>query len=211
MYGIRALTIDDARKLPQPRPDDKCVGRPETRTDSDDVRELVGRASSGEKAAFAELWVRFEKVLFHTAFRLTRNETDAMDVVQNALVRSYKGISTYDGKRPFRAWLTAITVNEARRLLKQRRRIRTVPLSQIGEATAPGRHRSLEALTRVEVNDALDHLPREERMAFVLRYVEGYASGEVADVMSVSERTVRRLCLSAKRKLRRLLGGDENV
>ena len=176
----------------------------------EEVAELVGRALSGERAAFAELCVRFERPIFLLAYRLVGNEADAMDVVQNTLLRGYKGLSTYDGDRPFRTWLLAIAVNEARRLLRQRSSRPTVSLAETGETPFADNPRSgLGALTRAELTDALDQVPSDERTAFVLRYVESHTPGEVAELMGVSARTVRRLCRGARTRLRRLLGGGD--
>lgn len=191
-------------------PDGESARRPDQHHGPDEVAELVGRAASGQKDAFAELCVRFERSLFLLAYRLVGNEADAMDVVQNTLLRGYKGLSTYDGERPFRAWLLAIAVNEARRLLRRRSSRRTVSLDEAANpTTAHTATRGLTTLTRAELTDALDHVPADERTAFVLRYVESHTPGEVAELMGVSARTVRRLCQAARTRLRRLLGGEE--
>jgi RNA polymerase sigma-70 factor (ECF subfamily) len=176
----------------------------------EEVAELVGSALSGERAAFAELCVRFERPIFLLAYRLVGNEADAMDVVQNTLLRTYKGLSTYDGDRPFHTWLLAIAVNEARRLLRRRCSRKAVSLTETGdEPPVDTRKNGLEGVTRAELTDALDRVPSDERTAFVLRYVESHTPGEVAELMGVSERTVRRLCQKARARLRRLLGDDD--
>jgi len=191
-------------------PDGESARRSDQQHRPDEVAELVGRAASGQRDAFAELCVRFERSLFLSAYRLVGNEADAMDVVQNTLLRSYKGLSTYDEERPFRAWLLAIAVNEARRLLRRRSSRRTVSLDEAANpTTAHTATRGLTTLTRAELTDALGQVPADERTAFVLRYVESHTPGEVAELMGVSARTVRRLCQAARTRLRRLLGGEE--
>ncbi len=174
-----------------------------------DVSELARRAVAGDRAAFARLCTHFEKAVFLTAYRLVGSEADAMEVVQNTLLRGYRSLHTYDAGRPFRTWLLAIAVNEARRLLRQRQRTSLVSLDPGVEPAVTTSGQGVDHVARAELKDALGRLPVDERTTFVLRYVEGRGPGEVAELMNVSERTVRRLCQGAKKRLRRLLGeGD---
>jgi len=209
MGSAGVATRDDGQVPMAAAPDGEPAKRPDEHHKPDDVTELVGRAASGQRDAFAELCVRFERSVFLLAYRLVGNEADAMDVVQNTLLRGYKGLSTYDGERPFRAWLLAIAVNEARRLLRRRSSRRTIGLDEAADpTTAHTATGGLTTLTRAELTDALGHVPADQRTAFVLRYVESHTPGEVAELMDVSERTVRRLCQAARARLRTLLGGE---
>ena len=171
-----------------------------------DIPELVRQALAGEQAAFGELCACFEKAVYLTAYRLVGNEADAMEVVQNTLLRSYRSLHTYDATRAFRTWLLAIAVNEARRLLRQRQRTSLISLDPGVEPAVTTSGQEVDQVARAELKDALGRLPVDERTAFVLRYVESRGPGEVAELMNVSERTVRRLCQAARGQLRKLLG-----
>ena len=185
------------------------LGRPVGRASSPaDVVRWVRETLQGDTASFGQLSARFEKLIFRTSYHLVGNEADALDVVQNTLIRSYKGLRRYDPRRPFRTWILAIAVNEARRLLRRRRGRRTVSLPPgEGLSTPPSGAGGGPAAS--EINEALDSIPEKERTAFVLRYVENHTPKETAELMRTSERTVRRLCGSARTRLRKLLGGDE--
>lgn len=185
-------------------------GKPENRRTSEttagDVPELARRAVAGDQSAFATLCIHFEKAVFLTAYRLVGKEADAMEVVQNTLLRGYRGLRSYDPRRPFRTWLLAIAVNEARRLLGRRSKDLNLSVeSGVEPATELAAHNS-DQVARAELKDALDALATDERAVFVLRYVESRSPGEVAQLMGVSERTVRRLCQDARNRLRKLLG-----
>ena len=188
-------------------------GKPENRRTSEttagDVPELARRAVAGEQSAFATLCARFEKAVFLTAYRLMGNEADAMEVVQNTFLRGYRGLRTYDPSRSFRTWLLAIAVNEARRLLSRRTKDPNLSVGSGPELAGEPAARNSDHVARAELKDALDALATDERAAFVLRYVESRSPGEVAQLMGVSERTVRRLCQGAKQRLRSLLGEGE--
>ena len=175
---------------------------------AEDVAGLVRAALSHDREAFGALCVRFERAVFLTVYRLVGNEADALDVLQNTLMRSYRGLNTYDVGRPFRNWLLTIAVNEARSLLRRRRRRRFISLHQVAEPAQPGsagpRGRA-EQVAAAELRDAMGSLPVDERTAFVLRYVESRSPAEVANLMDVSARTVRRLCRGARDRLRKLL------
>ena len=172
----------------------------------EDIAELVHRAAAGDEAAFAEICSRFDKAVFLTAYRLVGNEADAMEVVQNTLLRGYRGLRTYDPSRSFRTWLLAIAVNEARRLLGRRTKDPNLSVESGVELATELAAQNSDQVARAELKDALDALATDERAAFVLRYVESRSPGEVAQLMGVSERTVRRLCQGARTRLRKLLG-----
>lgn len=174
----------------------------------EDTAQLVRAALSHDREAFGELCSRFEKSVFLTVHRLLGNEADAMDAVQNTLMRSYRSLRTYDVSRPFRNWLLAIAVNEARSLLRKRQRRRLVSLDQAPESIQPvstGSGRGVDQVAEAELREVMEKLPFDERAAFVFRYVEGRRLGEVAELMNVSERTVQRLCKGARDRLRRFL------
>src|SRR5229473_6231813 len=88
-----------------------------TATDED----LVVAAKSGDHPAFAELWTRHSKTAFNMAYRITRNQDDAEDVVQDAWMKAYVHLNTFDGRSKFSTWLTRIAINSALGILRRKR------------------------------------------------------------------------------------------
>jgi RNA polymerase sigma-70 factor (ECF subfamily) len=134
-----------------------------------------------------------------------------MDVVQNTLMRGYRKLGSFDQSRSFRIWLLAIAVNEARSLLRRRRRRPHISLGSVpdgGDSVAATARQSTDQVSAAELKEAMESLSSDERTAFVLRYVESRSAAEVAELMGVSERTVRRLCQEARERLRKLLGEE---
>jgi RNA polymerase sigma-70 factor (ECF subfamily) len=88
-------------------------------TATDDV--LITAARSGDHSAFVELWTRHSKTAFNMAYRITGNRDDAEDVVQDAWMKAYAHLNTFDGRSKFSTWLTRIAINSALMILRRKR------------------------------------------------------------------------------------------
>ena len=86
---------------------------------TDDV--LITAAKSGDHPAFVELWRRHSKTAFNMAYRITGNRDDAEDVVQDAWMKAYTHLKTFDGRAKFSTWLTRIAINSALMILRRKR------------------------------------------------------------------------------------------
>lgn len=81
---------------------------------------LVAAAKSGDATAFAELWERHSSTAFSKVYRITRNRADAEDVIQDAWMKAYVHLKTFDGRATFSTWLTRIAINSALMTLRRR-------------------------------------------------------------------------------------------
>jgi len=102
-----------------------------------DDESLVEAAKIGHKAAFDELSRRHAKRIFHVAHRITRNREDAEDVVQEAFVRAFIHLKSFDGRSQFSTWLTRIAINSALMSLRKNWRSREVPMEERIEPSEP--------------------------------------------------------------------------
>jgi RNA polymerase sigma-70 factor (ECF subfamily) len=82
---------------------------------------LVVAAKSGNHSAFVELWKRYSNIAFKMAYRITGNRDDAEDVIQDAWMKAYVHLETFDGRAKFSTWLTRIAINSALMALRRRR------------------------------------------------------------------------------------------
>jgi RNA polymerase sigma-70 factor, ECF subfamily len=82
---------------------------------------LVAAAKSGDHAAFLELWARHSNRAFKTAYRITGNQNDAEDAFQDAWMRAYMHLNTFDGRAKFSTWLTRIAINSSLKVLRTKR------------------------------------------------------------------------------------------
>jgi RNA polymerase sigma-70 factor (ECF subfamily) len=83
--------------------------------------DLIMAAKSGDRSAFGELWTRHSRSTFKMAYRITGNQNDAEDVVQDAWLRGYVHLNTFDGRSKFSTWLTRIAINSALGHLRRKR------------------------------------------------------------------------------------------
>jgi RNA polymerase sigma-70 factor, ECF subfamily len=81
---------------------------------------LVAVAKLGDRSAFAELWKRHSRTAFTKVYQITKNQADTEDVIQDAWIKAFIHLNTFDGRAKFSTWLTRIAINSA--LMAQRRR-----------------------------------------------------------------------------------------
>ena len=175
----------------------------------------VAKARAGDADAFRVLVERHSRPLFRLAYRMTGNEEDAEDVVQDSLLRAYRQLKNFDERATFRTWLYRITVNCSIDLVRSRkRRLESAggadpalddPIQSL-PATSPTPDRlamSTEARGRIET--AMQKLSASERTAFVLRHFEGMCIDEVSRVLGCEPGAAKHSVFRAVRKLRRAL------
>jgi RNA polymerase sigma-70 factor (ECF subfamily) len=175
-----------------------------------DEAELIGSAKSGDRQAFDELVRRTFVDTFTLARRLTGNEEDARDVVQDAYLRAWKGIGKFRGDAAFSTWLYRITANAAASSVQRGRRHRAEPFADDFEPVDTGAEQmisqgaeSAETLDRIA--DALDELPAKLRSVVVLKDVYGLSHEAIAEELGISVSAAKVRLHRARRKLRDVL------
>lgn len=175
----------------------------------------VERAQGGDNEAFRLLVERHSRAIFRLAFRMTGNEHDAEDVVQETFLRAYRQLSRYEARSSFSTWLFRIASNYALDLMRVRRRheerrqhgsyedrdvLQTIAESRPG----PDREFYGDQVSR-SVNAALDQLSAQERTAFVLRHFEGLSIGEIGQALGIGSSATKHSIFRAVQKLRKAL------
>jgi RNA polymerase sigma-70 factor (ECF subfamily) len=166
---------------------------------------VIARVLAGEPPLFELLMRRYNRRLFRVARSIVREDTEAEDVVQDAWVRAYGHLGTFEGRARFSTWLTRICMHEA--MARARRSRRLAPLEGDGaeEATmhaeTPERHASDGELRRV-VEEAIDDLPDTFREVFVMRAVEEMSVAETAECLGIPEETVKTRAFRARALLK---------
>jgi RNA polymerase sigma-70 factor (ECF subfamily) len=157
--------------------------------------ELVRRISAGESELYAVLMRRYNQRLYRIARGILGNDDEAEDVVQHAYVTAFQELRSFRGEASFVTWLTRIAVNEA--LGRVRRRHRGVVLVENdGGQSAPSPSPSPEEsayqheMARL-LEQQIDHLPEQLRVAFMLRDVEELSTREAAALLGISEAALR--------------------
>jgi len=182
-------------------------GRVYVDQDADDLA-LIARCQAGETAAFEGLVVRYQRVLFTVAVRMLGDADAASDAAQNAFIKAYQKLETFDPKRRFFSWIYRILVNECLNV----RRDHTVhePLTA-AVASAGGPDDAFEAAERRgRVQTAILALPLEYREVIVLRHYTGLSYEEIGEALHLPAKTVKSRLHIAKHRLAGMLRGLEN-
>jgi RNA polymerase sigma-70 factor, ECF subfamily len=184
-------------------------------------QELILSVQRGQSELFYELVQPYEKRVYAAALAILRNEQDAEDVAQEAILKAFANIRQFRAEARFSTWVIQITVNEA---LMRRRRGRTVIMEGIDDHRpgqgdsdsdytprdfADWREIPSEALERKEVRQrlaqALGTLDRKYREVFMLRDMEHLNIQETAEALGISVASVKTRLLRARLMLRDLL------
>jgi RNA polymerase sigma-70 factor (ECF subfamily) len=175
-----------------------------------DQADLVAAAKAGDRDAFEELVRATYADTYTLAYRLTGDEEDARDVVQEAYLRAFRGLKQFRGESQFSTWIYRITANCASTLLAKRARHRHEELDE-GVAVADS-HPDIDPesmadaqLLRDRVTDALDDLPAGLRAVVVLRDVYDLPHEAIASELGISEAAAKVRLHRARKKLRERL------
>jgi RNA polymerase sigma-70 factor, ECF subfamily len=176
---------------------------------SDEV--VVTRILDGETALYELLMRRHNQRLYRMARAILRDDAEAEDVMQDAYVRAYQNLASFEGRAKFVTWLTRIAIHEA--LSRSRKRHRFQPLDPADEANgeimqlAPSSIRSPEQQTydrelAAVLEKAVLSLSEEHRLVFMLRDVEGLSTEETAHCLNLTEENVKVRLHRARARLR---------
>jgi RNA polymerase sigma-70 factor, ECF subfamily len=183
--------------------------------------ELLGRVRAGDRESFYKLVKPYEKAIFTSAMSILRNEADAEEVSQQAVLRAFCGLPRFRGECKFSTWLIQITINESRAKLRKDRRslyesIDDHRQDQEGPRSrkdfADWREIPSEEFQRKELGEvlesALDSLPLSYREVLLLRDVQDLSTEETAKVLGVTEGCIKTRLLRARLRMRDALTPD---
>ena len=172
--------------------------------------ELVKKSQLGEKAAFEQLVIRHQELVFSLAYKLTGNREMANDVAQESFIRAWKAIEKFRGDSTFSTWIYRITVNTAWTLRKKAKKHNTLNIDDTYEPIVIDEKKDPELvainsdLSSVLIN-ALDKLPIEQRIIVELKNIEGRSHKEIADYLDISVTAAKVRLHRAHQKLRLIL------
>jgi RNA polymerase sigma-70 factor, ECF subfamily len=175
---------------------------------------FVNQARSGDGEAFRVLVERHSRSLFRLAYRMTSNQQDAEDVVQESFLRAYRQLARFDERASFGTWLYRIATNCALDVIRARKRRSEQPAETNGAMDRaqplpcgdPSPERAVLSLEiRQRVAEAMNELSPTERAAFVLRHFEGMRIEDVSRVLECQPGAAKHSVFRAVQKLRRAL------
>jgi RNA polymerase sigma-70 factor (ECF subfamily) len=178
--------------------------------DTTEAATVLARARQGDSEAFQALVENHSRGAFRLAYRMTGNEQDAEDVVQESFLRAYRQLNRFESRAHFGTWLHRIVANCSVDLMRARRSrpdhahpedLDTVVERPTPDAAEPERL-ALSAEIQRSVVAALSHLSPLERAAFTLRHYEGRSIAEIGHTLGLGTSAAKHSVFRAVRKLR---------
>ena len=208
---------------PDPEPETDGLKMPSGSSPSDG--ELVRQCLNGQNRAFDELIQRYQRQAVAVSYRLLGNSHDALEVTQDAFLKSFSSLSTLQKPEAFGGWLMRIVSNLSLNFRRGRKTRSQLPLDDLlgstdGNTSASGQNavgsewmsrsgdpvRNLESRELgVKLQEALNQLPEKQRQALVLFTVQEMPQKEVAEVLNCSVESVKWHVFQGRKKLKELL------
>jgi RNA polymerase sigma-70 factor, ECF subfamily len=209
------VTSNQTELLPQnPKPLNRWFSEPEFQSNIAESL-LIQRVHDGDVDAFYELVRPYERAVFMAAFSIVKNEADAEEVAQEAVLKAFKGLARFRQEAKFSTWLIQITINEAKMKVRKDRRhlYESVDEGQqndegdyIPKDFADWREIPSEALEQRELREALskalESLPEKYRTVLILRDVQHLSINETASALGLTEANVKTRLSRARLQMR---------
>lgn len=173
--------------------------------------QVVERVLAGENSLFEVIMRRYNQRLYRAARAITRSDSEAEDVLQDAYVRAFQHLGQYRGQAAFGAWLTRIAVNEAIARLRQSKRFESLEEStaqevvEMSSKSISPEQSAADSETRALLEQAVERLPDNYRVVYMLREVEELSTAETAQVLEATEENVKVRLHRARALLRKQL------
>lgn len=173
--------------------------------------EFLLKIKSGDKTAFKELVAQYSQQVLNTCYRFLLNKEDAEDISQEVFIEIFQSINSFRGDAKLSTWIYRIAVTKCLDEIKKRKRKKRITsfgkLLHLDEVTSwlsggPKADKSiLEKEQMKEMQEALNKLPDNQRVAFTLSKIEGYSNKEIADIMRTSTALVESFISRGKKKV----------
>ncbi len=176
--------------------------------------EIIRQAQEGNAGAFEQLYRRYSKRVYHLCLRMVKNEAEAEDLTQDAFLRVFRKIHTFQGKSAFSTWLHRVSVNTVLMSLRKKKRVE-IPLGDDGHyEEEPGVPRQIPGgpdpsllglFDRENLKRALRQMPDGYKRMLVLHDVLGYEHNEIALLVKCSAGNSKSQLHKARGRMRTLL------
>ena len=167
-------------------------------------RIAVERCLEGDPDAFGELIVRYQRPVFNTVLHMVGDAEDAREVCQQAFMKAFEHLASYDRDRKFFSWIYRVAVNESINWLKARR-----PHEELDEHIETPRANPAQQFEELEVwRDLHEEILRLEpnyRAVVILRHFVHFSYDEIAEILKLPEKTVKSRLFTARQLLREAL------
>ena len=174
------------------------------------IDTLLEKCKQNDRTAQFELYRRYYKAMYNTAYRILNDAFEAEDVMQEAFLNAFEKLDMYRGEVAFGGWLKKIVINRSLTQLKKRKE--SVRFDQVAykveesaETDSAADEINYREMRTTEVMEALQSLKDNYRLVLTLSLIEGYDNEEIAQIMQISHQNCRTMISRAKNSLRKKL------
>jgi RNA polymerase sigma factor (sigma-70 family) len=168
--------------------------------------ELVRSAQAGDRDALITLLREIEPQVYRTAFYILGSEQDALDISQEALIRIYTKINSYEEKAQFNTWVQRIVRNIC--IDKFRKAKPTISVDEhemVFSSETNVEDEVISTYIAQDIYEAIDKLPEHHRSVVVLRYIEDFSYNEIAESLNLPINTVKSYLFRARKQMQIIL------
>ena len=180
-------------------------------------KELINELKNGNANAFKVLVEEYQNKVINICFGFVHNREDAEDITQEVFIEVYNSISHFRGDSKLSTWLYRISVNKSLDFIRRKNRKKRFArfqnllgfertIEEVQESKLSNPHTILENKETIQIlNETVETLPQNQKIAFTLSKYEGFKNKEIAEVMKTSLSSVESLMHRAKKNLKEKL------
>lgn len=166
--------------------------------------ELIIKIKAGDREAFEELYNIYADQALRVAMAVTKDKMSAADAVQEAFIRVYRNIDSFDESKPFKPWFYRILINECNRLLQKSSK--TVLISDFIESGIDNSDYDNYNFQEYEnLYKAVNNLKDINRIPIILKYLRGFSESDIAQILDININTVKSRLFKGREKLKKYL------
>lgn len=169
-----------------------------------DEIKLVRKSKKGNNLAFSTLIKAYEKDLYKVAITMTKNEEDALDCIQEAILQSYISIKDLRQEEYFKTWLIKILINKCNALLKKNKKIMNLDMEITGEL-------KIEESYKLDLKKSINNLDSDLKIIVILYYYEDMSIKDISESLNIPQGTIKSRLSRARKKLKEILSINEEV
>ena len=172
--------------------------------DNDVDQALVERYRKGDRDAFTELVIRYQRPIYNAAFWILRSADDASDIAQGVFLKVAEHLDDFDSQHRFFSWIYRIAVNESLNLLRRNGHEEWLDdeIDLPGAETANPERQASDAERSRNIQRALLGLSASDRTVLTLRHFSECSYQEIAEILQIDEKTVKSRLFEARHRLR---------
>jgi RNA polymerase sigma-70 factor, ECF subfamily len=175
--------------------------------DNDADQALVERCRNGDREAFTELVIRYQRPIYNAAYWILRSAEDANDIAQDVFLKVAERLDEFDSQRKFFSWIYRIAVNESLNLLRRNGHEEWLDdeIDLPGAESANPESQASDAERSRGIQRSLKKLSPNDRTVLMLRHYSECSYQEIADILELDQKTVKSRLFEARHRLRDML------